>query len=68
MKIWYGNFWVIYHFIAFVQLKEVDKLISDIELKNCFDENVHVFKAAFHLTLVNKNHQNGEHRKRSGYL
>ena len=35
-----------------------------------FNQNVHVFEAAPHLTLakIKKNRQNGQRRKRSGYL
>ena len=44
------------------------KLIGSTELQNRFNENVHFFEAAFHLTLVKKNPQNGERRKKYGYL
>ena len=44
-----------------------EKLIDGTQLENCFDQNVHNFEA-FRLTLVKKNRQNGDRRKRSSYV
>ena len=43
------------------------KLIGGTELENCLDYDIDILEA-FRLTLVKKNRQNGERRKRSGYL
>ena len=45
--------------------KIFEKLIGGTDLENLFDLNVHIFEA-FCLTLVKKNCENGERRKKSG--
>ena len=37
-----------------------EKLIGGTKLENCFNQNVHFFKAAFRMTLVKKNCQSRE--------
>ena len=59
------NFTILYNTSDSTGIKR--KLIGGTELENCFAYNVHIFEA-FCLTLVKKNHQNGECRKKSGYL
>ena len=38
-------------------MRAFQKLIGGTELENCFNLNIHVFEAAFRLTLVQQNRQ-----------
>ena len=51
--------------IFFFKLKLFTKKVFQTK-KFCFDQSAYIFEA-FHLTLVKKNHQNRERRKRSAY-
>ena len=45
-----------------------EKVVGDTEIENYFPRHAYVFEAAFCQTLVEKNCQNGELRKRSVHL
>ena len=63
----FGNSWMFRVFASTTFKFNFQKSVG--EYSNIyFNWNVHVFDATFRLTLVKKNRQNGERRKRSNYL